>query len=140
MSEELSRTQQDEQKALCGDRTAVATLTEPQTLREWQAAIHTYACDKGWWDSERSFGDICSLIHSEVSEAFEEHRNGHASDEVYFNPEKPAKAEGVPVELADVVIRILDFCERAGIDLQAVMAQKHAFNLTRPHRHGGKRV
>ncbi len=115
-------------------------MDSPEKIRHWQKAIHEYACDKGWWDSERSFGDICSLFHSEVSEAFEEYRNGHALDEVYTNPEKPEKLEGVPVELADVVIRICDFAQWAGIDLQAVMAQKHAFNLTRPHRHGGKKA
>jgi NTP pyrophosphatase (non-canonical NTP hydrolase) len=118
----------------------IEAADEPQTIEEWQKAIHAYACEKGWWDNERSFGDICSLIHSEVTEAFEEHRNGHAFDEVYTNPEKPGKLEGVPVELADVVIRILDFAQWAKIDLQDVMARKHAFNLTRPYRHGGKKV
>jgi hypothetical protein len=38
------------------------------------------------------------------------------------------------------VIRILDFAQWAKIDLQDVMARKHAFNLTRPYRHGGKKV
>ena len=60
--------------------------------------------------------------------------------ETYFDPEKPNKPEGVPTELADVIIRILDFCEWAGIDLQAIMEQKHAYNLTRAYRHGNKRT
>jgi len=112
----------------------------PQTITEWQKAIHQYAKDKGWWDPEkpRSFGDLCALFHTEISEAFEEHRAGHAFTKVYENPDKPGKLEGVPVELADLVIRVLDFCEWAGIDLQEVMARKHAFNLTRPYRHGNK--
>ena len=116
------------------------TLQNPTTITEWQTAIHQYAKDKGWWepDRPRSFGDICALFHSEISEAFEEFRAGHTCTEIYENEDKPGKLEGVPVELADLVIRVFDYCEWAGIDLQSVIARKHAFNLTRSYRHGGK--
>lgn len=116
------------------------TEAQPQTLKEWQVAIHEYAKSKGWWDPEkpRGFGEICALFHTEISEAFEEYRNGRGTAEVYENPDKPGKAEGIPVELADLVIRVLDYCEWAGIDLQAVMERKHAYNMKRPYRHGGK--
>ena len=119
---------------------ANASSDNPQSIRDWQTAIHEYAKDKGWWDSERSFGDLCSLFHSEITEAYEEYRNGHEVTETYFNDAKPEKPEGVPTELADVVIRILDFCGYAGIDLQEIIEQKHSYNLTRAYRHGGKRV
>jgi len=35
--------------------------------------IHQLAVQKGWWekDKERSFGDVISLIHSELSESLE---------------------------------------------------------------------
>lgn len=100
-------------------------------------AIHLNACDKGWWDNERSFGDIVALCHCELSEAMEEHRNGHAPTEIYFNGDKP---EGIPIELADVIIRILDYCGKEGIDIGEAIAIKHAYNLTRPYKHGGKVV
>lgn len=111
----------------------------PTTIRDWQQAIHEYAKEKGWWDKPRSFGDICALLHTEISEAFEEYRNGHEVTETYFKPDAPNKPEGVPTELADEVIRILDFCGWAGIDLQDIIERKHAYNLTRAYRHGGKR-
>lgn len=114
------------------------TEVQPQTIREWQKAIHEYAKAKGWWDKPRSIGDIFILFTSEVAEAYEEYRNGKGLTETYFDPEKPEKPEGVPTELADVIIRILDFAEWAGIDLQEIMERKHAFNLKRPYRHGGK--
>jgi len=111
---------------------------QPQTIQEWQDAIHTWAIGKGWWDKERSFGELCALFHSEISEAFEEYRTHHGLAEVYENPDKPGKLEGIPVELADAVIRIPDFCAHEGINLQDILERKHAYNHTRPYRHGDK--
>lgn len=48
------------------------------------------------------------------------------------------KPEGLVVELADAVIRIADLCGAFGLDLAAAIEIKHAYNETRPHRHGGK--
>ena len=48
------------------------------------------------------------------------------------------KPEGVPSELADVVIRIMDMCEHYEIDLGAVIMEKHDFNKKRPYKHGKK--
>ena len=48
------------------------------------------------------------------------------------------KPEGIPAELADVVIRIMDMCEHYGIDLASAILEKHEFNKTRAYRHGGK--
>lgn len=116
------------------------TLQNPTTISEWQTAIHQYAKDKGWWepDRPRTFGDLLTLVHCELSEAYEEFRAGKGMTEIYENEGKPGKAEGIAVELADAVIRILDMCAYYGIDLQAVMAQKHEFNKTRAYRHGNK--
>ena len=98
------------------------------------------AKDHGWHDSNRSIGDLICLMHSELSEALEEHRNGRAPNEVYFNEQKPQKPEGIPVELADCIIRIFDFCGLHDIDLESVLKQKMEYNRTRPYRHGNKVV
>ena len=86
-------------------------------------------------------GEDIALMHSELSEALEEMRNpaGRRLNETYYNPEKPTKPEGVPAELADVVIRILGFCERNEIDLGSAILEKMAYNESRPFMHGGKK-
>lgn len=48
------------------------------------------------------------------------------------------KPEGVPSELADEIIRILDICGHYGIDIERIVDEKMVYNGTRPHRHGGK--
>lgn len=108
-------------------------MTIPDMMRE----IHETAVSKGWWDNgDRNFGEQIALFHSELSEALEEWRNGRPLEEVYFG--EGGKPEGVPIELADAVIRIMDTCGRYGIDLEKAILTKMAYNKTRVRRHGGK--
>lgn len=95
---------------------------------------HEAAADKGFWDDEHpNLGEKIALIHSELSEALEEVRAGHAPDEVY---EVDGKPEGLPIELADAVIRIADLCGYYGIDLNAAVDRKFTYNERRPAKHG----
>lgn len=105
-----------------------------------QNLVWTNAHDHGWWEEDRSIGDLIALVHTELSEAFEEFRNGRAPDEVYYNLENPDKPEGFGVELADAVIRIMDIAEQEKIDLAALIMLKHEYNKSRPYKHGGKRL
>ena len=38
-------------------------------FNELAEKIHKKAIDNGWWETERSFGEIIALCHSELSEA-----------------------------------------------------------------------
>lgn len=114
---------------------------------------------------DRSFvPEKLMLIVSEASEALESYRKGEplscyrcdvAGEEtieiVNRHPNEPngvlttcpdhqvrAKPEGMASELADIVIRVGDLAERLGINLGQAVEEKHAYNLTRSHKHGGK--
>lgn len=94
--------------------------------------------DHGWHDKERTVGDVCALIHSEVSEALEHYRDGRPLTEIFYSEEKPDKPDGFPIELADVIIRTLDAAEVYNVDIVHALELKLEFNKTRPFRHGGK--
>ena len=104
-------------------------------LNELAREIHENAKVHGWWDKERSYGEIIALCHSELSEALEAFRNHEQP--VHIVDEKP---EGTAVEMIDCVIRILDYLAYCGIDIDYVMREKMRYNETRPYRHGGKEI
>lgn len=91
-----------------------------------------------WWHDEngnkltRNKGELLCLIHSEVSEAMEGERKGLMDDKLTHRP----MAE---VELADTLIRIFDYAEAFGYDLQGAYEEKMAFNATRAdHTHAAR--
>lgn len=115
-------------------------IFDDDRMSDMQEQIYKTAEDHGWWEGEPNIPEKLALIHSEVSEALEEYRKGIELDHVYLaDPKDPtSKPEGFGVELADVVIRVLDLCGYLQIDMAELIALKHNYNLTRSYRHGGK--
>lgn len=116
-------------------------------IHDWQVAVHDLARAKGWWPRDLVALDVdfaprvlakLALVHSEISEAVEAVRDGNI--DLCYGPEGSGKPEGMVIELADAVIRIMDLCQALGLSLEEAMAVKHEYNQTRPHRHGGKRA
>lgn len=95
-----------------------------------QEAAHDTARDKGFWERERGDGELIALIHSELSEALEAAREGHRPDD------KLPQYNGVAVELADAVIRIMDYAETLNVNLAEVIDAKMAYNEGREAKHG----
>ena len=62
------------------------------------------------------------LINTEVSELLEDIRQN--------------KKEKYGEECSDIIIRVLNFCNRKGIDLEPHLLKKHAKNQEREYLHG----
>lgn len=121
-------------------------------INDFVKEVGENAIAHGWWEQERSFGELIALCHSELSEALEEYRKGNKPTDTYYictSKEKidcdircfnckHGKPEGIPSELADVIIRIFDMCHHYGIDIEKALIEKHEYNKTRPYKHGGK--
>lgn len=104
-------------------------------INSFAKQVHENAVAHGWWETERGFPEIIALIHSELSEALEEYR---AAKPALYYPNGSDKPEGIGVELADAIIRILDYCAYANIDIEKLLKIKHEYNKSRPYKHGGK--
>jgi len=113
-------------------------------VNELVCYCHSKSIVHGWWsalspDNHLLIGTRLGLIHSEVSEAME----GYRLDA--WDEHLPHR-KSVEVELADVLIRVLDLGGALGLDLGGALVEKVAYNETRTdhkpenrRKQGGKR-
>lgn len=125
---------------------AVQFLSEyvDDTIDEIADRVHHNAKAKGFHDPNQSEGDylahMCCNKHEEVSELYSAWRTGKLR-EPCDKAEKMVQLGLPPLncaeeEYADIVIRVFDECRRLNIDISRAIAVKHAFNTTRPYKHG----
>ncbi len=124
------------------------------TIEEMQCRAYQTAREKGWHEADirepapaplgRHRGGVeihpvqivawLGLVMSEAAEAIEDVRERRLT----LDFDEKGKPTGLPSEMADILIRVGDVAGALGIDLQAAVEAKLAFNETRPHRHGNK--
>ncbi len=104
------------------------------TIADMQQRAWNNSENHGFHEEPVAFSTRLMLIVSELSEALEEERSGRPITETYFSEKGSPK--GIPSELADVIIRVGDLAGVYGIDLEAAVRDKMAFNETRPRKHG----
>ena len=95
-------------------------------IKELIIKSHYIAKSKGWWDEERGIPELIALMHSELSEALEEYRDG-VSLNLRYEDGKPL---GFTVELADVLIRIFDMAGKDDLDLDYALNVKCEWTST----------
>lgn len=108
-------------------------------LNEYAATVH--AANAKWWQNidtgepiKRNKGELLMLIVSEVAEAMEGERKDLMDD-------KLPHRKMAEVELADALIRILDYAAGFGYDLQGAYEEKMAYNATRiDHTHEARKI
>lgn len=93
--------------------------------------INFIAKSKGFWETDRNVGEMLMLVVSELAEGLEAHRKDLKDDHL---PER----DGLEVELADAVIRILDTAYGLGYDIGGAVMDKLEYNQSRPYKHGKK--
>lgn len=117
-------------RSLAADQALMLRMVMPtlgMQLHTLAQGICKWCEHQGFWPKDGAPTTVkkaekIALIHSEVSECLEAIRKGDSFNE----------AE----ELADAVIRILDYCGYYGIDLGAAIEAKMLQNYQRPFRHG----
>ena len=92
--------------------------------------IYKKAVEHGFWKGEVNDGERMALIHAEISEALEALREGNPSSN------KIMEFTNLEEELADAVIRIMDYAFGKDLDVAGAILAKIEYNKSREFMHG----
>lgn len=121
--------------ALCGVQLLVRVAGRVAQARGWRDVER---------DDDRQRAELVANLHGEVSELWEVHRRGETEKPCEkLTAQTPLQGRAPTLqeeELADICIRIMDYCAHKGLDLASAILLKCIYNASRPYRHGGKRA
>tara|TARA_R110000803_G_scaffold86474_1_gene152844 strand:- start:19940 stop:20266 length:327 start_codon:yes stop_codon:yes gene_type:complete len=101
--------------------------------KEWNRIskkVYKNAVNHGFWQEDPNDGERMALIHAEISEALEALRNGNPSSN------KIMEYSSLEEELADTVIRIMDYAFGNDLDIAGAIIAKIEYNKSREYMHG----
>lgn len=121
-------------------------------LTELSKQILSAAQERGFYiaPNRSNVGECCALMHSEISELLEAHRNNKVCQIDISNPPEKYNEEEfkfiydnyirgtVEEEAADIIIGALEFIASRNIDIQAHVDAKLRYNKMRGHLNGKK--
>jgi NTP pyrophosphatase (non-canonical NTP hydrolase) len=100
-------------------------------IKELVALCHGKALDGGWWHDlktgerlQRNKGELIALMHSELSEALEGIRKN-------LNDDHLPNYKSEEVELADLLIRVFDYCGAFELKVAEAFIDKIEYNSHR---------
>jgi NTP pyrophosphatase (non-canonical NTP hydrolase) len=111
-----------------GDAFSILARGLQASIEKHSQLISNWNSCQGFWDCNNT-GEKIALMHSELSEALEADRKDLTSDHI-------PDFSGMEEELADCMIRIMDFAGHHELRLSEAITAKLQFNLSRPYKHG----
>lgn len=119
-------------------------------LNDLAKKVHELNVAKGFYDEQPSKDRQIMLVVSELSEAYESVRKGRKANKDFVDVVTESNNYMMCIkedfelfvkdteedEIADAVIRLLDYCGNRGINLDAHINLKLAYNQLRPYKHG----
>jgi len=110
-------------------------------LNDLAEAVYDGNRERGFWANRLDFATVMMLVVTELSEAVEAQRNkdwfsGNLKDVYTAEDFCTDVKDTVEDELADAIIRLLDYCGGEGIDIAGHVLAKLKYNETRGKLHG----
>ena len=121
--------------AIRGDGEEVGSVYDPDFIEAFNRIadkIHETSCGQGFWQDgdSRNIGEVLAELHSEISEALECLRDGNPPDK------NVTSMSGGEVQLADVLILLMDIARGYGFNIAEAALAKMKFNEGRAYLHG----
>jgi len=120
--------------AIRGDGDEIESVYDPDFIEAFNRIadkVHKTSCRQGFWRAgdKRNKGEVLAELHNEISEALECLREGNPPDK------NITSMSGGEVQLADVLILLMDIAKGYGFNIAEAALAKMKFNEGRAYMH-----